>query len=900
MRFVSLLLPSLRRALHPASPKLRVHRRLPPVHRASVVLALGFLAACDSGPSGPQIASVRVDSPAPAVILGETLTLEAVPLDPRGEPISGLSATWSSTASEVLEVNAQGVATGRSVGSAVVRAEVNGVVGSRTLEVVPVPVASIEVIPDPVELVRGTELQVEVVLRSAAGEVLEDRVVIFSSSNSQIASVSVGGRVQGVRTGTATLQVQSGSAQTQVPVVVLPGDEPVVEGVSPDPIREGMEVEITGLRFSPARLLNDVRFGEVLVEVLEASETRLLVRTPDLLCAPAGPLAVTVAVAGDESGPFVVPFEADPTLALEPGEFHRISGVDRPCIRLAPSSTGASYLVGAQSTAGQATTTTPVRLRGLLPADAGEEILAMEERASQEPARAAGGGSFQEFAVRRLRSADPRNALMARHGAAERELREREAAFHRARGGPGALAPLRARARGAMGGDALPGGTATSSVPGSVQVNDTVDVRIPDIRASSFCTSFIPIRAVVRRVGSGAIWLEDVANPPPGLSGSDYSALGGQFDNLTLPVLTDHFGEPTDVDGNGRIVVVISQEVNRFGGVLGFVVTTDFFPSTGGTPGVNSCPSSNEGEFYYSVTPDPQGQITPPSGAQPVQLSLADFRSLTPRLAAHEATHVIQFGRRLLETPDATGLGTVWELEGQAVVAEEVVGFADIGSGPRQNLGFQVAFDPNDTRETDWFSNAFVDLAVYYGFQSPTSRASGAPAGCSWLGRSETSGPCNYGRLAYGPSWSFQRWVMDHYGGGFAGGEAELQRRLVQSTAVGFAAFEQVLGEPVAPLLARWAAALYTDGRLPSNADPRLSFPSWNLREIDENLVETASLLPVSRSFGNVNVSQTVAAGSSLYLRVSGTSQPPWALRATDSEGGALPGHMQLWVVRLP
>ncbi len=881
--------------LRPLSSGLRMQTAARGFWRPLLVLTI--LTGCDGGPSAPQIASVRVDAPASSVVVGETLSLQAVPLDPRGEPISGLSASWSSTAPSVLEVDAQGMVTGRAVGSAVVRADINGVVGTRTLQVVPIPVASIEVIPNPVEVVRGTHLTVEVILRSASGEVLDGRVPLFSMSNPQTASVSATGQITGNRAGTTSLQVQSGTAQIQVPVSVLPGDEPVVQGLTPDPIREGVDVEIEGLRFSPERLLNEVRLGDSEVEVLEASETRLLVRVPPFLCAPVGPLEVTVSVGGEASAPFVVPFESTSELALQPGEFHRVSGEARPCFRLPPVTAGAAYIIGVQSISENTSSTVPVRARGLLPAALAEVLTGIEERVSPAIAYPSARASFREVVAQRLRAADPRSALMARHRVAERDLREREANFLRSQGMPGPRSAL----RGPVEVDGSPEKrSAAASVPGTVQVNDTVDVRIPDLGASSFCTSFIPIRAVVRRVGSGAIWLEDVATPPPGLSGSDYAALGGQFDEQTLPVISEHFGEPTDIDGNGRIVVVISQEVNRFGGVLGFVVTTDFFPSTGGTPGVNSCPSSNEGEFYYTVTPDPQGQITPPAGAQPVQLSLSDFRSLTPRLAAHEATHVIQFGRRLLETPGATGLGTVWELEGQAVVAEEVVGYADIGSGPRRNLGFEVAFDPSESRLTDWFSNAFVDLAVYYGFQSPTSRASGAPAGCSWLGRVETSGPCNYGRLAYGPSWSFQRWVMDHYGSGFTGGEAELQRRLVQSTAVGFAAFEQVLGEPVAPLLARWAASLYTDGRLPSGADPRLSFPSWNLREIDGNLVETASLLPVSRSFGNVNVTQTVAAGSSFYLRVSGTTQPAWAFRVTAPEGGALPAHVQVWVVRLP
>lgn len=893
-------------------------RGVPALRVPSLALVLSVLVAgCDGGPSAPQISSVRVEASASAVVLGESLQLEAVPLNPRGEPISGLNATWSSTAPQVLEVDAQGRVTGRALGSATIQATVNGVAGGRSIQVIPVPVASIEVTPPQVELIRGEEAQLAVTLRSAGGGVLEDRVVLFQSSDPQVVGVTSGGRVSGNRVGSALVTLTSGQAQASVPVSVFPADEPVIEGISSGTLQEGMTLEIFGIRFSPNRLLNEVRLGSEEVEVLEASPERLLVQIPSFICHPTGPMAITVSVGGDVSPPFVAPFQASSTLSLAPGEFLRLPSSARPCLRFAATGEAGRYLVGVQSTSGTPALLTPVEVRSILPATPAAALYAAALLTPEEAPRPAEllptGTSFETAVARQAREGDVRTRLHETHRRAEASLRAREAALLES--SPTLEQTARQRlARvtrsGAPGaGAALTGAAATGAtfptaaqISASAQVGDTVSVRVPDILANSFCTGFIPIRAVVRRNGSGSIWLEDVANPVPGLGGADYATLGGQFDDLTLPAISNQFGAPTDVDGNGRIVIVVTREVNRFGGgLLGFVVSTDFFPSTGNQPGQDHCPSSNQGEFYYSIAPAAEGTIPSSSGRSPSTLSLEDFRSLTPRLAAHEATHIIQFGRRLLETPLPRQLASVWELEGQAVVAQEVAAYATLGLGPRQNLGPEVGFGApaGQPTPTEWLRDGFTELALFYGFQSSTTRAAGAPGRCGWLDR-DVNGPCIGGRLPYGVSWSFHRWVLDHYGNRFTGGEAELMRRLVMAQVPGFPAFEQVLGEPVAPLLARWAAALYTDGRLPPGSDPLLSFPSWDLRALDDILFETARLVPIQRSFANVNVAQPVAAGSTVYLRVEGEPQPAAALRATGANGGALPGHMQVWVVRLP
>jgi hypothetical protein len=856
--------------------------RFPRLLRALALLLPGvLLAACDSGPSGPVVQSVRVQAPAPEIVVGASMQLSATPLDASGQPVSGQSVIWSSSSDAVAQVDGAGRVSGVSVGSVTVRANVAGVTGSISVSVIPVPVASVEVSPATFELVRGEERFLEVTLRDAQGRVLEDRPISFQSADPNIATVSVAGRVLGVRAGQTLIVVSSGGVQAAVQVRILPADEPVISSLSVSSIREGLDFDIRGERFSPAPELNTVRIGGELTVVTEAEPTRLRVRAPSSLCLPLGGVSLTVEVGGDLSPPFVTTFEGGQALSMAPGEFRLFTeaGSDR-CLRFASTSGNERYIIGIQSVAGNAATVTALQVQGLIPVGA---------VGSPAPAPMAPQGiAFSDLVASQLMATTSELQRRQRHEQAEEGLRIREAEamqgmiFPADRFSPPGMAAL---------------ATPPAPVAATVQVGDTVRLNIPDLTpGKSICQDAIPIQAVVRRVGSRSIWVEDIRNPLPGLMAGDYQGLGNQYDDRIIPPLASTFGAPTDRDRNGRIVIVISEQVNRFGGILGFVVSSDFFPRVG--PANQSCPASNEGEYFYTVAPDPTGVIPVAAGQSAVRYSVERFREELPRLVAHETAHVIQFGRRY-ETPGATSFGSIWELEGQAVLAEEVVGWAETGLGPRQNLGFSVAFNEGNREPFDWFSQRFADLARFYGFRNQESRTADAPGACGWMGRREVSGACDYTRLPYGVSWSFLRWLSDHKGPQFTQGERELQQKLVEARVAGFPAFEEILGEPIAPLLAYWSASLYTDGRVPAGASPLLSFPSWDLRGIEARLFPTARLQPRAFGFTGFSLAQPLAAGSTVYLLLDGAGRPHHAIRARTANGGALPAHVQIWAVRL-
>jgi hypothetical protein len=147
-------------------------------------------------------------------------------------------------------------------------------------------------------------------------------------------------------------------------------------------------------------------------------------------------------------------------------------------------------------------------------------------------------------------------------------------------------------------------------------------------------------------------------------------------------------------------------------------------------------------------------------------------------------------------------------------------------------------------------------------------------------------------------TWAFLRWLSDHYGPRFTGGEAAMHKAWIDGQPSGFASLEALTGEPIEDLLARWAASLYLDDRGVAGIDPLLTLPSYDLVDIETHVVPQARLTPRVRTFADFQQSVQVRAGSSAYFLVSGANRPSTAIRMRSSTGGFLDPSLQVWVVR--
>jgi hypothetical protein len=240
-----------------------------------------------------------------------------------------------------------------------------------------------------------------------------------------------------------------------------------------------------------------------------------------------------------------------------------------------------------------------------------------------------------------------------------------------------------------------------------------------------------------------------------------------------------------------------------------------------------------------------------------------------------------------------------WEAEGQAMLAQEVVGHSVLGNVVGQNYTSTTALQGQGNR---WYGQGFRMLATYFG-QLPSGKATGAPELCTLFGTTSLTTPCDPFHF-YGASWSFQRYVADRFGATYTGGETALHRDLVSKfpNLQGTANWESVLGVSLDTLQARWAGMLYADDRVTGLA-PAVGMASWNLFEIFSSFPsDNYRLIPFSRQFTGFSDSRSVRGGSTAYTTVSSTgARSALAVRVRDGSDAILAGTMKpvLWVVRL-
>ena len=137
--------------------------------------------------------------------IGRTVQLTARALDSAGGELTGRALSWSSDQPGVATVSLTGLVTAVSQGRALVLAASEGRVGSATIDVTPVPVASLVVAPASIALVVGSAQQLIATPMDAQGTALPGRVVTWISGAPSIASVSPNGLVTAIGVGTAPI-----------------------------------------------------------------------------------------------------------------------------------------------------------------------------------------------------------------------------------------------------------------------------------------------------------------------------------------------------------------------------------------------------------------------------------------------------------------------------------------------------------------------------------------------------------------------------------------------------------------------------------------------------------------------------------------------------------------------
>ena len=114
--------------------------------------------------------------------------------------------------------------------------------------------------------------------------------------------------------------------------------------------------------------------------------------------------------------------------------------------------------------------------------------------------------------------------------------------------------------------------------------------------------------------GEHAIVVADDANPAGGFTNAEFASIATTFDTLVDPLDRNAFGDPTDIDGNGHVILFYTRTVNELtpagsqGVVEGFFNPRDLFPTQSAAT-LQGCAGSNFSERFYLIVPDPAGTI---------------------------------------------------------------------------------------------------------------------------------------------------------------------------------------------------------------------------------------------------------------------------------------------------
>lgn len=690
--------------------------------------------------------------------------------------------------------------------------------------------------------------------RDQNGATMTLGMVSWSSSAPSIASVSSAGQVTGVALGQATITATSGGKQGQAVVTVV-SNTLAITSFSPSVLVEGATATINGSGFTSQPTVTIAGFTAT---VSTFSSTQISLKVPYRDCQPQRSEAVVVRV-GSNTATSSVAVKGDDPLALAAGYF-AWSGEDQ-CIQLAATSAGAKYLVGMLSMNSDAKSLVAARLSASATAATGVSLLSARQ----------GLRAYDPFDIG-VTQPRPAPAVAMQQPLTERAIKRSWEAEARLRDSERALlTPNNRRA-------AREWLASTAATPlrgltgGALAAGDEISLKVQGAKPG--CSAGTAVRAVVRYVGTSSIWLEDVANPTTAFTTAEYQSMDAFYGTTTKSVLTTYYGSFTDVDRNERTLILVTKEVNKQTGLLGFVWGGDLYPTT-------TCAASNVSEIFYGLAPDPNGV----HGKVWTKTDVADqYRALM----AHELTHVLQFGALIYGTADNKD---TWEFEGGATLAEQLVGNKVYGYQSGQNLGLTQY-----SKDTEWYQSWVIDLARYFGYASSTSRTTGAPEQCSWTARPDdgNTSPCtNPARLVYGVPATLFRFALDRYGPTYAGGETALMRSFTSNKGVGLGSITTATGVNATELLVRFGLALWSDGKY---GNP---LTSWNIFDIWSGLLATTKLMPYTSTASLPSMDASVRAYSHAYLEWSPPAATPvTSLRMRTSTGGAVPSTMVLWIYR--
>jgi hypothetical protein len=391
--------------------------------------------------------------------------------------------------------------------------------------------------------------------------------------------------------------------------------------------------------------------------------------------------------------------------------------------------------------------------------------------------------------------------------------------------------------------------------------------------------NFVAVNAKLLFVGVNTLVYEDTLSPANGFTPAQLTSFGQGIDQTFYAIDVDAFGPPSDIDANGRVIVLLTPVVNAItpaaqcsseGFVAGFFYGFDLSSTTA---------NSNEGEIYYGLVPDPNGVVS-------CAHSVASVASIAPGTFLHELQHMISYSQHVVIHGGSAEEG--WLDEGLSIVAQELGSLHYENKFPpptgRTNPS-QLLPDSAEGFIADQFDEAFAYLVKPD--TTTLTLHSDADGGLAWRAG----------------DWLFAHWLGDQEGPSF-------YKRLEQSTVTGTDNIAAAAGEPFQSLFGDFGLALWTDSipGVPKSAIPqRDKFTTRTLRTIFQAVFDAGSAgaagpFPITVRTLAGQATGSMVPGTVSYFEIStSTSVPITTLRFSPPNGGTFASslHPQVSVFRL-
>ena len=599
--------------------------------------------------------------------------------------------------------------------------------------------------------------------------------------------------------------------------------------LEPASVAAGDTVSVVGTHFNTVASGNRVFFGTMPARVLSVTDdTELRVVVP--ACAGAGPVTVRVEVGSATTNTLAVPYSStNPLLALAVGEGITVSSAElRECLEL--QSAGPRYLIVPQF------------------ASAADDPVPTSFRIGREA-----GTVFAQAASAASAMLPPVVSPQQRMDAEMRRI-ERD------------LAPLAAM----QDMDAVDAPMEALTL-GSQRSFRVISVLPKDGSALKFATS----TAALKFIGAHILLYVDIAAPST-IAQDDLERIGQLFDSRLYDRVGTVFGSESDLDRNGKVIVLMSQLVNGLvpraecssGFIAGYFYPNDLYLRNR---------ESNKGEVFYTIVPDPAGTIS-------CSHSISSVRRRIPATFVHEFQHMISFNQHVLARGGSTE--DVWLNEGLSLIAEEMTGrfYEQLYAPPAGEL----FADSAAMFVEDVLANAYNYMFASKSYSVTTFK--------------------DFGELQErGAAWLFLRWLGDQKGD-------PIFSRLVQTRLTSVENVQDKAGESFPALFGDFGIAVAADipGFARASLAPRYRFAprprGLDYTRVFRDLTFPGKTFPSPVQFSTLQPyasasTQEMVQGTMAFfnLQTAALPAPSVGLIFTAGNGSAFPTslHAQVGIVRV-